>query len=336
MGPQCAVVAQNHDAVLRHGVAMTNPAGVDKTAFIDAPQAARWTARHASLTFNQLAADWPACGVNETGLAIVALPHDLPLPEVADSGPAINEWQWLQYQLDRWGSVDEVLAALGEPVLAPRQQTLHYLVADAGGHCAIVEFQHDVLRALKPRKLCGCSEVDYQQAVAHARRYDALEPQQVRAGQAALERGAKAMLLARRFMESEVKPDAIAYAFEGLHELRQRPGWAARVAGVGQGARAAQTVWQVVFDLRRPAVHFRNRHQKGIVVLDLRDLNLTRCTVLDLDRPVAGRPAFRPCSSDVNAALVQASFKADRALSAEDEAALIGAREGSLTLEEET
>jgi choloylglycine hydrolase len=48
--------------------------------------------------------------------------------------------QWLQYQLDNFGTVEEVIASDLKIRISPNNPPLHYLTADASGHVATIEF----------------------------------------------------------------------------------------------------------------------------------------------------------------------------------------------------
>jgi choloylglycine hydrolase len=48
--------------------------------------------------------------------------------------------QWIQYQLDRCATVDEVIATDKTIRISSKGTPVHYLVADAGGHVSTIEF----------------------------------------------------------------------------------------------------------------------------------------------------------------------------------------------------
>jgi len=122
--------------------AFINPRGDEKTALapgVDTPIS--WTARYGSVTFSGFGRDFPVCGRNEAGLVVVqAWLGSTVYPEI-DARPSLCELQWIQYQLDTAGSVQEVIASdekvrISIFTLAP----LHFFVSDSAGESAIIEF----------------------------------------------------------------------------------------------------------------------------------------------------------------------------------------------------
>src|SRR5262249_56155005 len=57
----------------------------------------------------------------------------------ADGRPAVGILEWIQYNLDRHASVAEVVAN-AEAVRPMSRVTIHYLVADASGDVATLEY----------------------------------------------------------------------------------------------------------------------------------------------------------------------------------------------------
>jgi choloylglycine hydrolase len=96
--------------------------------------------KYGSVTFNQLSLELPVSGMNETGLAVALLWH-----EEGDYGDdndcsRLSPLQWIQYQLDNFESVAEVIDGLN--TIRPEQGPipLHFTVLDARGNSLLVEF----------------------------------------------------------------------------------------------------------------------------------------------------------------------------------------------------
>jgi hypothetical protein len=135
-------VGQNYDAHLGHGGVLLNPQGRIKTGLrlFDTDQTVSWTARYSSLTFNQIALDHPISGINEKGLLVIAVQNYGEGDPKADHGPTLNEFQWLQYQLDSYASLAELLDHLPEVGISSFSGDWHYLACDAAERrCAILE-----------------------------------------------------------------------------------------------------------------------------------------------------------------------------------------------------
>ena len=134
---------RNLDWDWENGLVIVNPRNVNKTAFV-APghSPAKWKSKYGSVTFNQFGQDKPFGGMNEVGLVVEQMMLFESQYPPADSRPEIDMLQWIQYQLDNCRTVADVIATdakirLEQPTVPAR---IHYLVCDARGDCATVEF----------------------------------------------------------------------------------------------------------------------------------------------------------------------------------------------------
>jgi choloylglycine hydrolase len=97
-----------------------------------------WTSRYGSVTFNAWGKEFIDGGINEAGLYI----HEMTLLGTAfpgdDERPRMFMMQWMQYQLDNYASVEEVLSNLSRIVLDG--WTWHFFASDRGGNTAAIEF----------------------------------------------------------------------------------------------------------------------------------------------------------------------------------------------------
>lgn len=133
---------------LSHGAAFVNQRGVAKDAFaLDLSQnplkgvPMSWTSRYMSTTFNQFGREFPMGGMNEAGLVIeiLQLPESK-TPDKSDARPYVNESQWIQYALDSYATVEEVVAGFNDVRIATVFVGAHYFVCDQASACAVVEF----------------------------------------------------------------------------------------------------------------------------------------------------------------------------------------------------
>jgi len=139
-GGGAILFAKNFDWPLGDGYIFVNKRNVDKAAYgADSMASLRWTSKYGSVTFNQLGREFPLGGMNEAGLVVEELstPSQYPAP---DKRPSVNEFQWVQYQLDNCGSVKEVLKSDQKLRVSKFLIGLHYLVADRKGNAAVIEF----------------------------------------------------------------------------------------------------------------------------------------------------------------------------------------------------
>ncbi len=90
---------------------MVNARGMAKRSFgQDASKALAWVAAYGSITFNQFGKGIPHGGMNEKGLVVELMWLNETVYPGADKRAALNELQWIQYQLDNCANIDEVIA----------------------------------------------------------------------------------------------------------------------------------------------------------------------------------------------------------------------------------
>ena len=134
------IYGRNYDWMTEHCLVMVNKRGLAKEALTqDIP--AQWVAKYGSVTFNQYGKEFPLGGMNEAGLVIEVMwleQTEYPHP---DSRKALPDLQWVQYQLDNYSTVDEVIASNNTVRIAIRGATpLHFLVCDRTERAAAIEF----------------------------------------------------------------------------------------------------------------------------------------------------------------------------------------------------
>jgi choloylglycine hydrolase len=133
-----AFFGKNYDWHMGQGLVYVNKRGVQKSALLSSPEQmesqspAVWTSLYGSITFNQYGKEFPNGGMNEKGLVIEVLWVDVStFPTQIEKGESVTELQWVQYQLDNFATVAEVVAhpqlsilPMGSSLLAATKVTL--------------------------------------------------------------------------------------------------------------------------------------------------------------------------------------------------------------------
>lgn len=136
------VFGRNLDWVSDNGLIAINQRGVLKRALVFAPdQPAVWTSKYGSVTFNQFGKEFPFGGINEEGLVVEIMLVSGKYPS-ADHRKAVNELQWVQYQLDNCKTIDEVIRSNDSIRISKINQNLHFLICDSTGQVAVIEFNN--------------------------------------------------------------------------------------------------------------------------------------------------------------------------------------------------
>jgi choloylglycine hydrolase len=281
------VFGKNYDWSVGDGLLIVNKRGVSRKADADAegdPKPASWVSKYGSVSFNQYGRDFPSGGINEKGLTIELMWLEGSRYPAADARPGVDVLQWIQYHLDNHATVAEVLQSdRSLRVVGP--VPIHYLVADRQGQVATVEFLNGRMVAHTGGKLPVA-------ALANDPYAESLSSEKMEGRS----RFARAAQRVRGFKAKGTDP--VNYAFETLDQVAQ-PGY---------------TQWSIVYEVDRGRVHFRTRDRRKVRSLDLKDVDFSCSTpvqVLDLDADAAGDVARRlvPYTRDINRELVTAAFR---------------------------
>jgi penicillin V acylase-like amidase (Ntn superfamily) len=281
-------VGKSYDWSIGQGVLLTNKRGVKKRALLFDPsdRPAEWISKHASLTFNQYGQEVPNGGINDAGLVLEIMWLETSVYPAKDERPAVNELQWIQYQLDNYASVAEVAAHADELRVAPAYARVHYLACDATSDCAAFEYVDGKLVVSDDAR--SLTNHTWAQSVRHLQA-SAMIPKST----SSLDRFVRATQLAG---QSGGKP-AVKRAFEILDSVRV-PGY---------------SKWNIVYEPKLRRVHYRTDRSKKIKTVAL-DAFAPECgtavETIDLEARVEGEVTkrFTPWSHSANLRLVKASL----------------------------
>ena len=285
--------ARNYDFEIGDGVLLVNGRGLRKQGFLE--RGPGWTAAYGSVTFNQFGRDFPMGGMNEKGLVVELMWLDQTRYPEPDRRSELGVLEWIQYQLDTAATVEQVLAS-DEVVRIAGTAPLHYLVSDATGAVATVEFLDGRLVSHRGTALpvAVLTNSTYEDSLRFWRRH----------GESSLPRGSA----------SEAR---FARAATQVKQLARLSGPAAVEAAFAILANVAQssTRWSVVYDQSAREVYFRTDHRPAIrsLRLDGQDFSCRLpARFLDLDTEAAGdvAPRLRPYTTDVNRTLVEKDYAA--------------------------
>lgn len=231
---------RNYDWVSGNGMLVTNARGLAKTSMVaDGETPVAWVSKYGSITFNQFGKEFPHGGMNEHGLVVELMWLDGTAYPAADGRGAVSELQWIQYQLDNSRTVAEVLATDATIRISNRNSVpLHFLVADAAGNAATVEFINGRLVAHHGKNLpqTVLTNTPYAEAL------------QKTAGQKAaasfddnsLDRFATACRMVQQAQTAGKKETAVDDAFAILNKVAQ----------------GDFTKWKVVYDVSAREIYF--------------------------------------------------------------------------------
>ena len=207
---------------------------------------ARWTSRFGSVSFNLCMSQLSWAGMNEAGLVISTMQLDGSQSPEPDKRPWIFSNYWVQYVLDNFSTVEEVIAS--DSSIRIVDYVDHYLVSDRFGHCATIEFLKGQMivhtgRDLPAKVLSNNtyegSVAEWKKTLKQKKRGESLSLQA-----SSVRRFIRAANRVSAFV-STTSREAVDTAFDILEEIS------------GQNTHGSPTRWRIVFDTKNFCIYFK-------------------------------------------------------------------------------
>jgi len=135
------VFGRNLDWITGTGLVMINPRSLEKVALVDpSEKPVKWISKFGSITFNQVGRELPYGGINESGLVVEHMTLDKTVYPSKDNRYAIGSCQWIQFQLDNYSTIEEVMSSDTLLRIVDTGSKFHFLICDRFGHAVTIEF----------------------------------------------------------------------------------------------------------------------------------------------------------------------------------------------------
>ena len=282
------VFGRNYDWVAGTGMVLTNHRGLLKSSFkVPDGRSISWISKYGSLTFNQYGKEFPTGGMNEKGLVVELMWLDETRYPKADDRPAIGVLQWIQYQLGNCASIEEVIATDKLLRITGVTTPLHYLVADAAGNAATIEFLDGRMVVHKGNELPFpvLTNSVYEESVQYVTRPAPLGPEP----NESLQRFVRACQMIKQYKSGRAAAPLIDHSFDILQSLSQ----------------GDYTRWSIVYDITNRRIHFRTNSARQIksVAFSAFDLSCTTAPLyFDMNTQAKGEVSgsFAKLSPELN------------------------------------
>lgn len=237
----------------------------------------QWKSKFGSVTFNLLGYDFPCYGVNEKGLFLVELYLEETTKVYNPNQPNMFWAQWIQYQLDNYKTVDEVVNYLNNgPNIEwwPNAAGSHFFLTDAKGNSATIALlngKYTVLRNKEMPMPLLCNN-QYNRDLSSAKKFDFL--------------GGKQKFEFNQSKNWEDRYNRAAYMLKN-YKYDQRPAdyaWTI-LNSIHPGE------WQTVIDIKKMNLYFRSDLKKEVKTIKLAELNFSSAapvTYLDIHTDKTG------------------------------------------------
>jgi hypothetical protein len=302
------IFGRNLDWITGNGLIMTNPRNIEKVALVDlAERAIKWTSKFGSITFNQVGRDLPYGGINESGLVVEHMTLDETIYPDKDKRYAIGACQWIQFQLDNYSTIEEVMSSDTLVRIVDGFSKFHYLITDHFGHTATIEF-------LGGKMVCHTGKSIPVEALANSTYEKSLSCYKNNEDTKS-DRSLYNFCTAAGSLQNNTssRDSAVAYAFNKLNAVSQ----------------GLFTKWSIVYDITNMKIYFKIFETPTIVgeqkiflkqpgeaeikVVDFKKINFS-CTnsikILDLNSDYKGlvNPYFKDYSTSINREIIAKTF----------------------------
>jgi penicillin V acylase-like amidase (Ntn superfamily) len=288
------IFGRNYDWISDAGIVCTNLRGLAKTSVkMQDGKPISWVSKYGSITFNQYGKEFPTGGMNEKGLVVEIMWADGSRYPDADDRAALNVLQWVQYQLDSHSTIEEVISSDGLVRISSNNPPLHYLIADAKGNAAAIEFLDGKTVVHKGKDLPFPVLTNSSYSVSAKTATDA----NILTGDTSfsfqdnsLQRFTQACSMVQKYQHSQVRKPIVEYGFDILDNVSQKE----------------FTKWSIVYDLKNKKIYFKTANYQDIKSFTFKafDFNCPSDTkALNMNQSLKG---------DVNKKFIRFSDKVNR------------------------
>jgi len=284
------VFGRNLDFKTGLGYITENKRNVQKSALVAADaKKLEWTSKYGSISFNQFGAEFPYGGMNEVGLVVeqMWLNSENKYPE-ADDRYRLSILQWIQYQLDMSGSIDDLIKSDSLVTINSQSAiTLHFLVCDKNGNTATIEYLDGkmVYHRAESLPVPALTNQTYQSSCEYLNKSTGF------GGTKKIKYTAnpydRFTVIAEHLKNYDQNTDPIDYSFDILKSVT-----------------CPDTKWSIVYDITNRKIYFKTKENPQVRSFDMASFdfdNKTPRLMMNIDAPLlTTEKAFAPYSYDIN------------------------------------
>ncbi len=283
------IFGKNFDWGSGEGFIIKNNRGQIKYAYgIRGTNQAKWMAKYGSVTFNQIGKENPYGGMNEKGLVVEQL--WLTTSNYQDNQNAtISELEWIQFQLDNYSTVEEIVKNIHNLTIQPTKATVHYFVADRNGKSAVIDFVNGkTIISTTENKFQVITNSTYEKSVNYLTKFGQNIDTSSRSSE-------------DRFCQinnnlSKTNLSEINKAFVVLDAS-------------AENRTNYKTYWTIVYDMDNMEIHYKSYDNKPIKTIRLHDLSYQENSTISGSKINNDTFKLEPYTHSLNAALLNTSLQ---------------------------
>jgi len=236
----------NYDNDICPGLLYVNKKNVKKRGWEPGTtgKIAKWVSEYGSVTFNVAGYQLAWAGMNEKGLVMSTMALGETRNPRPDERAPLASPLWMQYMFDTCATVEDVIAT--DKTVRIKDTVDHYLVCDASGVTAVIEFLGGkmVVHRQESLPIKALANSVYSESVSEWKRGTPKDAHRPKSRVVRVEEKLSSF-------DPNGKISPAAYAFEILDEVSSPP----------------YTRWSIVFDIPKRIIHFKtykNRDERRI------------------------------------------------------------------------
>lgn len=289
------LLGKNFDWTFDQGYVFKNPKHIKKSAYVTHNGIpVSWTSKYGSITFNQNGKDMPYGGMNDKGLVVEMLWLDETRFNVSEQKHYINELEWIQYQLDNFQTIEEVVAQIDQIKIYPIKGKIHYILTDPSGNSVVIEYISGKPKVFE-NKANICQAITNSSVVNSKKYIDQLEGIQQKNTSDLYRYHKLEKHIANLDKTNEINEKV---AFQMLKDV-----------SISKGK--FKTVWSIVYNVENKKISFFSHKNKKVKNIDLEkidfDSNFSGLNI-NQDQEIVLDTKLKPISIQTNFELVAASL----------------------------
>lgn len=255
-----------------------------------------WVSKYGSISFNPFCRDFPDGGMNEAGLFIEEMTLTATRFPEDKSKPSVFMMQWMQYVLDNFETVDQVIKSTSEIMLDG--WAWHFFTADRKGNAAVIEFLDGktVIYKGKDLPVTALCNTKYKEEMRNLKVFEGFGGQKsISLQDRTIPRFVHAAYMLKNY--NPVKESPVDYGFKILGQLNR-----------------GGTQWFFLCDLKNLKAYIKTAKSKEIRQVDLKSFDLsckTPVKMLDIHADRSGRVEkhFRDYTLEINRGFIIQAFE---------------------------
>ena len=293
-------LAKNFDWGSGQGYVIKNKSGQKKFAYgFRGTNQASWTSKYGSVTFNQIGKEFPYGGINEKGLVVEQLWMSESIYQ-DNKNQNISELEWIQFQLDNYSTIEEVVKNLDKLTIKPIA-TIHYLIADRNGNSAVIDFVDGKTVVNKKE---GRHQVITNETLSNSEKYFEINKSDI-------DKNSRTHY--DRFCQ--IKNSLLNTEIENPNQAFEI------LANSAENQENYKTYWSIVYDLTNLKVYFKSFDSQTIKEINLSEIKLDSNSTLEASNINQDHFRFEPYTFETNkdlfsSAMTMMQLKVDEEMAA--------------------